>query len=327
MKHHYNNLVFSGGGVLGIAYLGSLQFLHETGLISSFENLAGTSAGAITACLTSFNLPFEKLHELLDSLDYTKIPVKDESPDHRIIPQAIKSQVGKLFDNVDCVYRLIKSFGWYSSEYIYYWLRNCINSQFDPTKKAPPYTFSDFFDPSLHIDGRPFKDLYILGTDISHTSSTIFSYKTTPNMEVAEAVRISMSVPLLFESIKSKCDCVTPASERIFIDGGMLYNYPITLFDDHYAPEQTIGICFDTTPKPVEINNIVDFISCALSCSGIVQRKLYLSDPQNIARSITIQTADVSPFDFNVTVNDPTYNFLYSQGYHAAEIYFSLLNK
>lgn len=326
MKSKYKNLVFSGGGVLGIAYIGCLQYLYEKDLIFSLQNLAGTSAGAITACLTSFNLPFEELHKLLDSLDYTKIPVKDEMPDHRIIPQYIKTQIGKVFDNVDCVYRLIKSFGWYSSDYIYDWLKKCIASHFDSSKKLPPYTFADFADPSLHVDGRPFKNLYVLGTDISSTSSCVFSYETTPDMEVAEAVRISMSVPLLFESIKSNCNCSNSDNERIYIDGGMLYNYPLTLFDNQYPLEETLGICFSPTPKPTKIENIVDFISCALSCSGIVQHKLFLSSPDNIKRTISIPTADVSAFDFNIRPGDPTHQFLCDQGYQAAEIYFSLLN-
>lgn len=40
--------------------------------------MAGTSAGAITACLTSFNLSFDDLKEIADSLDYNKVPGKDD---------------------------------------------------------------------------------------------------------------------------------------------------------------------------------------------------------------------------------------------------------
>lgn len=327
MTPKYKNLVFSGGGVLGIAYIGALDYLYRTQLISSFTNLAGTSAGAITACLTAFNLPFQQLKATLETLDYSKVPVKDEDDNApRIIPKAVKVQFEKLFDNLDCVMRLVKSYGWYSSDYIYAWLKEHIADQFDPLKKEPPYTFADFKDASLHRDNRPFKNIYILGTDIARTASTVFSYETTPNMEVAEAIRISMSVPLLFESIKSTCDCNRIDDESIFIDGGMLYNYPITLFDQDYPLEETLGIYFNSTPNPTKINNIVDFISCVLSCSGRVQNQLYMSIPANIKRSICIQTADVSAFDFNIATGGPTYQFLYEQGYHAAEIYFSLLN-
>ena len=330
MNYNYKNLVFSGGGVLGIAYIGALDYLYQTNLIHSIVNLAGTSAGAITACITAFNLPFDELKAIIDTLEYSKVPVKDQNrektlDEQRIIPKAVKDQFSGIFDNIDCVVRLLKSFGWYSSEYLYSWLQEHIATQFNPLLKAPPYTFADFSNPNLHIDKRPFKNLYVLGTDIVNGTSSVFSNETTPDMEVAEAVRISMSVPLLFESIKTCCNTSRNEPESIYIDGGMLYNYPITLFDEQYPLDETLGLYFQSTPKPATINNLVDFISATLACSGRIQNELFLSNPININRSIRIQTGDISAFDFSIATGDDTYNFLCTQGYRAAEIYFSLL--
>lgn len=325
MRYKYRNLVFSGGGVLGIAYLGSLEYLYKTNIIHSLTNLAGTSAGAITACLTSFNLPFPDLKALLDSLDYRKIPCKEDSKDAlRALPQLIKEQLSNLFGNADCAYRLIKNYGWYSSQYLYSWIRLQIQSQFDISLKLPPYTFADFRNPSIHKHHRPFKNLYIIGTDISKSTSAIFSYETTPNMEVAEAVRISMSVPLLFEAVSSSCDINAFMPKDLYIDGGMLYNYPINLFDRKYKFYETLGIYFKSTPVPNPINNLVDFISSALSCSSSIQNSLYESNPRNTSRSICIHTGDISPFDFNICNGDATYHFLYEQGYRSAEFFFSI---
>ncbi|KFO67772.1 phospholipase, partial [Smithella sp. SCADC] len=53
---HYRNLVFKGGGVRGIAYLGALQYLYEHNYMQHVERVAGTSAGAITALATALNL-------------------------------------------------------------------------------------------------------------------------------------------------------------------------------------------------------------------------------------------------------------------------------
>ena len=47
------NLVLQGGGVKGIAYVGALEILDELAMLDKIENVAGTSAGAITACLIS----------------------------------------------------------------------------------------------------------------------------------------------------------------------------------------------------------------------------------------------------------------------------------
>lgn len=322
----YENLVFSGGGVHGIAYLGALEYFYKTNLISSIKRVAGTSAGAITACLTCFNLPFQELSIALSSLDYKQIPAKDDSSESsRDFPAAIKEQINKIFGNADCVLRLINKYGWYSSSYLYEWIKEQIALQFDSSQKSPPYTFADFQNASIHKDQRPFKDLYVIGTNLSKCKSIIFSVDTTPNLEVAHAVRISMSVPLLFESITYNLENTPNEPPYVYIDGGMLYNYPINLFDAISPIDKTIGFYFKSTPNPATIKNLVEFISATLSCTGGVQQELFTSNPKNIKRSICIETSDVPSLNFNITTGDSTFNFLYEQGYRATELYFSLL--
>lgn len=325
MSLPFQNLVFSGAGVLGIAYIGVLDYLDKIRLLPQIQRLAGASAGAITCCLTSFNLPFEELKQMSDSLDYSKIPGKDEpSKDSRFTKQ-VKAQLDKVFDNIDCVYRLINNYGWYSSAYFYDWIKEQIASQFNQTKKEPPYTFEDFKNSEIHKNQRPFKDLYIIGTDLCNSNSCIFSFENTPKMEVAEAVRISMSVPLFFESCRSSCCPTTPnGSPQIFVDGGLLYNFPIDYFDKIYPKSQTLGTFCEGYSSSSSINNLIDFISYAISCSTKIQSQIYNSNPANLERSIKILTSDISALNFNIKTNDDTYRFLYNQGYTAAEVFFSL---
>ena len=68
MTKTITNLVFEGGGVLGIAYLGVLDYLYHNGLMMHLKRTAGTSAGAITSCITSFCLPFEEIKNISASL-------------------------------------------------------------------------------------------------------------------------------------------------------------------------------------------------------------------------------------------------------------------
>lgn len=51
MAYHFNNLVFEGGGVKGIAYVGALEVLQEEGILQNVKRVAGTSAGAMMAVL------------------------------------------------------------------------------------------------------------------------------------------------------------------------------------------------------------------------------------------------------------------------------------
>lgn len=321
------NFVFEGGGVWGIAYIGMLDYMYHHHLLDSIVRVAGTSAGAISACMTSFNLPFSEMKEMSDSLDYRKVTGKSEMLGPKIMPRPIKRSLNKLFGDIDCVYRLIKQYGWYSSEYFYSWIQAQIASQFNPAMKSPPYTFRDFKDPSLHKHQRPFKDLYIIGTDISNHISCIFSYENTPDMEVAKAIRISMSIPLFFEAIDSdEIERRTSSLSNIFSDGGVMYIYPINLFDYQNAPSKTLGAMFRSDLPPQPINNLVDFISNVLACSLKAQMEIYLSNPLDMARSIQIPTKEVSSMDFNIITGDLTYTFLYQQGYEAAKNFFEQRN-
>lgn len=55
MAYHFRNLVFEGGGVKGIAYVGAMEVLEEKGILKNITRVGGTSAGAINALLAGLN--------------------------------------------------------------------------------------------------------------------------------------------------------------------------------------------------------------------------------------------------------------------------------
>ena len=85
MVKNISNLVFEGGGVLGIAYLGVLDYLYRNNLTDNLKRTAGTSAGAIAACITSFGLPFEGVKAIGESLDYRRVPDRNGAADIDIL--------------------------------------------------------------------------------------------------------------------------------------------------------------------------------------------------------------------------------------------------
>ena len=50
-RRKYRNLVFKGGGVRGVAYIGALEELEALGILEGIKRTAGSSAGAVAACL------------------------------------------------------------------------------------------------------------------------------------------------------------------------------------------------------------------------------------------------------------------------------------
>lgn len=323
MKNQYENFAFSGGGILGIAYIGMLEYLYQIGVIQGIKRVAGTSAGAITACIASFNLPFQDTKKIADSLEYSKVPSKTEDGTQGFLSDAGMEEIEHIFGDMGCVYRLIKDYGLYSTGYFYDFIKAQIEEQFDVEKKAPPYTFLDFQDSSLHKNGRRFKELFIVGTDVTALSTSVFCADYTPHMEVAEAVRISMSVPLFFEAVKLPQGKGNP--DGIYVDGGLMYNYPLTLFDADQPNERTLGALFKEKDDRPEIKNLIDYIIHILSCMMAVQRQFYEETPENVRRSIEIDTGSVAALDFNVKAGDEVYQYLYQQGYRAAELYFKYM--
>ena len=61
--------VFEGGGVKGIALAGAVAAAEDAG-IKEWKNVAGTSAGAIVACLLVVGYNGRKLKEILEPIKY-----------------------------------------------------------------------------------------------------------------------------------------------------------------------------------------------------------------------------------------------------------------
>jgi len=198
MAYEFRNLVFEGGGVKGIAYVGALEVLTEKGIIDSVQRIGGTSAGAINAVMLGLGFSLEETKEILWSLDFNKF--MDDS-------------WGVVRDTE----RLIKEFGWYKGDFFRQWIAKLIQEKTGNSET----TFADL---EAMKQARGFKSLYFMGTNLSTSYSEVFSAEHSPRICIADAVRISMSIPLFFAARRS-------LRGDVYVDGGVLDNYPIKLFD------------------------------------------------------------------------------------------------
>jgi len=193
MSYPFKNLVFEGGGVKGIAYVGALKVLTQKKILKNIKRVGGASAGAINAVLLALDYSLEETEDILWKLKFQNF--MDDS-------------WGVIRDGK----RLIDEFGWYKGDFFRDWIGKLI-------KEKTGNAYSTFND--LHHLGM--KDLYLVGTNLSTGFSEVFSYEHTPRMRVVDAARISMSIPLFFAAVRNMGD--------VYVDGGMLMNYPVKLFD------------------------------------------------------------------------------------------------
>ena len=72
MAHQFKNLVFEGGGVKGIAYVGAMDVLKDRGVLKGIERIGGTSAGAINATLFALGFSNSEQNKILSKLNFKK---------------------------------------------------------------------------------------------------------------------------------------------------------------------------------------------------------------------------------------------------------------
>lgn len=330
----FKNLVFRGGGILGIAYLGAIKVLdsNEYKILPSIKRVAGASAGAITSLVVSLCSNAEEIKKVADSLDFSKVPEKENSEfsDKRKHIDAIINHVDKAIgltlamDDVHCLLRLLKNYGWFSSGYIYSWLKTQIQSKFEEkglyTKGNGLQTFSQFKE-------AQFRDLYISVTDVTTHNNKIFSIENNPDMPVADAVRMSMSIPLYFESIRLNNDQ--------YADGGTVNNYPMEVFDkEEYVSDpayfkdginnETLGchlFSSDNTKGVVHKIGLVQYIVDLMKTLLHTQEIEFNKTPNLIKRSANISDCGISAIDFDIKVGSTKYNELYDSGQKAMSDY------
>jgi len=221
--------VFEGGGAKGIAYAGALEIFEQAGY--QWKNLAGASAGAITAALLAVGYPAKEIRKILEErIDYQRF--RDAKGIGNI------PYVGPYLN------LLIKK-GMYKGDYFLDMMRTLLRegmAKYHPDKKIDgEVTFGD-----LIVDKEPddsmedYEDRYkyrlqVVVSDISTNRMVILPRESKERfgvepeeLEVALSVRMSGSFPFVFEPVPFK-----DANNRkhLLVDGGMLSNFPISLFD------------------------------------------------------------------------------------------------
>jgi NTE family protein len=326
-SYPFRNLVFQGGGIKAFAYHGALQVLEEYGVLKQIDRVAGTSAGAIMATLLSFRLDADETIELYNTVDYSRIAeVREDLDLPERIPRALERELGKLKGGVGIATRFLRRYGLYANDYAHNWLMETIADHCGGNGRA---TFSEFRQ-------RGFRDVYIVATNLSTHRATVFSAETTPHTAVADATLMSGSIPFYFEA--PLFDGEQLGEGDYYVDGGVLSNYPLHIFDDprfergnryfeHGVNWETLG-CRLFTPQDCllqskPINNLIDYIENLIETIAEVQVVAFENSFVDQLRTISISNCGVATTDFSITPDksDPKYVALVETGKAATRDY------
>ena len=294
--------VFSGGGIKGLAFAGALQAAAEAGY-DEWVQLAGTSAGAITAMALAVGYDAKGLREALDSFDFSKI-----------------ADYGEL-GLAELPLNLERLHGATHGKVLHTWIEDLLSHAPRPAK-----TFGDL----------PLDKLRVVGVDLAHTRMVVFpddvglyvddaGRSLAPEkFPIAEAVRISAGYPYFFPPLSLR-DAHTK-KPGVLVDGGVASPFPVFLFDQPKPAHPTWGFRLfagtdSKTPSYTEIGGVlwpVDMLKAIVdtSTNALDTLELKAFGP----RTISLPTGDVAALDFALTKEQKT--FLYDSGYQAARAFF-----
>ena len=250
------------------------------------QNVAGTSAGAITAALIAAGYTSAELDKIIFGLDYRQF--EDESWEDRI--PLIGTPPGILFNE-----------GVYKGEVFLEWIRALLAAK-------GVHTFADLRTDS--DDPKYRSKLQVIASDISARQLLVLPRDAAvlgfdpDELEVALAVRMSMSIPIFFEAVRHVNEQTN--HEHVIVDGGMLSNFPVWLFDcgEGEVPEwPTFGLLLvEPDPKipiteripepehgPHGFKGLVALASSMVHTMMEAHDRLYLEKAQ-FARTISIPT-------------------------------------
>src|SRR5919112_919108 len=183
-REKYVDLVFEGGGVKGIALVGAFSMLEERGYEP--QNMAGASAGAIVAALLAAGYTSVELQEIIGNLDYDHF--KDRAWEDRI-PIA-----GDPLS-------ILKDLGIYEGEAFAGWMRELLEAK-------GVRTFGDL----IRREDVEIKYRYkaqVIASDVTERCLLVLP-RDAPKLGIADpddlnvalAVRMSMSITIFFEPVK-----------------------------------------------------------------------------------------------------------------------------
>lgn len=301
--------VFEGGGVKGIGLVGAVAVAEEKGY--QWVNVAGTSAGAIVAALLAAGYSAAELKAIMEELDYNRF--KDVSIIDRV------PLVGPLAS-------MIFEKGVYEGKFCETWIREFL-------KKKGVETFGDLIMEEYKNDEQYRFKLRVIASDVSRgrmmvLPQDIADFGIRPeDLNVALAVRMSMSIPFFYEPVKIRNMKINQMS--YIVDGGMLSNFPVWLFDSGgVIPEwPTFGFKLVEPEEEHEIPNKVrgpiSMLMALFSTMMQAHDARYISDAQFV-RTIPIPTLGIGTTEFDISPERS--EELYQSGRKAAEKFFATWN-
>jgi predicted acylesterase/phospholipase RssA len=255
------DLVFEGGGAKGMAFVGAMREFEARG--HTYDRLLGTSAGAITATFLAAEYTVPEMTAALNEKEegqpvfmgfmgtppaFSEQDVENSATlallkniDVPLLPKFAEDRLDEalaraLLGNLKYVnfFSFIERGGWYSAAKFVEWIKRKMD---EGAFRGEPRHFSAMTFGEFHaFTGR---HLSLVAADSSGGQLLVLNHTTAPDLPVVWAVRMSMSIPMVWPEVEWRSEWGTYRGQgmagRLIVDGGLLSNFPIELFISHAA--------------------------------------------------------------------------------------------
>lgn len=245
----YRNLVLSGGAFKGVSFIGCCKYLEEKNMLKDIKTLVGSSAGAMICFLLCCGY---KSSEMTD-----------------IVKDSISRYMQKDLD-LDRILNIYYELGFDDGNFFTQIFYDIVKQKF----KQNDINFIDF----AKLTG---KNLVICGSNLTKNRTEYFCVDKTPNMSVVKALRISISLPIIFAPIIMN-DC-------IYSDGCVFNEFPIEFLSKETDPfRDTIGIRIKWIKPPTnDKNNRLTILSYIGTLVNAMNRRIN-DKPEDLERNNVI---------------------------------------
>ena len=283
-KNKYS-CIFGGGAIRGLAYVGAIKALKELSI--DIDIFVGSSVGAIVASLLAVGYNEYEIKELFLEVNF------------------------ELFKDIH--FGLKKNFAISKGNVFTDWLRDAIEKKYygNNYKKGEnaPVRFKDIAN-----------KLIILTTDLNKFEPFEFSIFTTPEFEIASAVRISCSMPGLMTPVEYE--------GKNLVDGDLLKGTPLWKLSPNICTCQNRVLEFRLEGERLsDDDNTFDFINSIYSCMTSASTNFIIDTyvKNDKYDYVKITTGDILIVNFNI--NNDIRNKIIEIGYNDTMNYFKNFGK
>lgn len=258
-----NKLVFSGGGIRGLVFIGVIKKLEELikyndkKVLININSISAVSAGSVIA--------------LMYLLGYSYI-------------EMLEISLTKNFDSLKDIKIMdfINKYGLDSGNNVISWFSELMIKK----NIKNDITLKEFYN-KTNINFQ------IITSNLNRYCLKNFNYIDTPNVKVLDAIRMSISIPLVFTKKLYE--------DEIHVDGGLINNYPIEVFEDNL--DNVLGFKLISSKKKIkEYNDINDIQSFIYNIFGCYQLQKKTKQEKYKHCTVYIDTKELTnSLDFNIT--------------------------